>query len=674
MRLLAGLLAAAATAPGPPPRFLFELEDGSALSGTLVGPVRVRGPGEAEAIPAGEIREIQFGSRADPDREARIQALVGQLGDDDFERREAAQAELVRLGPWALAVLDRAAGDADPEIAARAAEIRRGLVEAGVRPEPGEDRIVLAHGPVAGRVADPALRADAAGRPRELPAALLRAVRWNRSEASVSWFTVRPARESGRAIPSPPYAPGEVLRADTFGSVFAGGAGTWLDPEPGPSGFDLPVHPPAHPANAGAFYSRIERRRGSPPKPLPARPVPAAIRRLAAEDFGSRAVRIDFDRRPDGTALEAGVNLADVYGPLGVTIRAAGGGSYVGTDAYEVGGPSRGLSAATADPRWQGGIEFEFSAEGAGGRRRGVSRVGLCASEVSPGGAGIRAFASDGRPLAEIRAAAQGTDFLAVESSVPISRLVSFPDPASNPNLAVDDLIFEWADDAPVSDELSLRDGSRLAGEALSADAGGIRFRWACAPGGEEFPAAGIDRLVLRGSSPAEAGAAAWRVFLPGGGSLAAARVRLGPALVEVETTWKERLAIPREAVSVLRRLGGAPLPRAPDRPVRGAGRARLRDGRVLEGRPESFDSGESLSLAESSGARREVPAEEIAEVLLGDRPEPREEPRILLTCRDGTFLPGSMESLARAAARVRTAAGTIEIPRSAIRRIDWPR
>src|SRR5262245_27012428 len=70
-------------------------------------------------------------------------ALVAQLGAEDIEQREAAQAKLVELGLPALAHLELAAGSKDPEVRARAEaailEIRRldrrRILRAELRPE-----------------------------------------------------------------------------------------------------------------------------------------------------------------------------------------------------------------------------------------------------------------------------------------------------------------------------------------------------------------------------------------------------------------------------------------------------------------------------------------------------------------------------------------------------------
>lgn len=54
--------------------------------------------------------------------DARVARLVRQLGDRAYERREAAQRELVAIGRPALPALREAAQSQDPEVASRAAE------------------------------------------------------------------------------------------------------------------------------------------------------------------------------------------------------------------------------------------------------------------------------------------------------------------------------------------------------------------------------------------------------------------------------------------------------------------------------------------------------------------------------------------------------------------------
>ncbi len=51
------------------------------------------------------------------DREAHVKALIAQLGDDDFDKREQASQALVTIGKRAVAPLQKAVKDPDLEVA-----------------------------------------------------------------------------------------------------------------------------------------------------------------------------------------------------------------------------------------------------------------------------------------------------------------------------------------------------------------------------------------------------------------------------------------------------------------------------------------------------------------------------------------------------------------------------
>ncbi len=75
-----------------------------------------------------------FFRRRTPSREdaRRMAALIRQLGDDDFVRRETASRQLLRWGPAAVLLLTQARQDPDPEIARRA-----GLCLDAIQPQAG---------------------------------------------------------------------------------------------------------------------------------------------------------------------------------------------------------------------------------------------------------------------------------------------------------------------------------------------------------------------------------------------------------------------------------------------------------------------------------------------------------------------------------------------------------
>jgi HEAT repeat protein len=67
----------------------------------------------------------------DAETEARVRALVRQLGDDSFDKRERASKALVALGGLARPFLRRAATDPDAEVARRARECLRQIDRGG---------------------------------------------------------------------------------------------------------------------------------------------------------------------------------------------------------------------------------------------------------------------------------------------------------------------------------------------------------------------------------------------------------------------------------------------------------------------------------------------------------------------------------------------------------------
>jgi hypothetical protein len=79
----------------------------------------------------------------DADR-TRIERLIKQLGDDDFDVREKTAAELVRLGPKTVPLLRRVRKDADPEVARRVADCLRQLEQGGKETAPASPSLPMA--------------------------------------------------------------------------------------------------------------------------------------------------------------------------------------------------------------------------------------------------------------------------------------------------------------------------------------------------------------------------------------------------------------------------------------------------------------------------------------------------------------------------------------------------
>lgn len=70
-------------------------------------------------IPCAEIRQIEFGLRLRPQTRQKIAAAIEQLGDPDFDRREAAMMELAGYRQRALRALEQGTHHADVEVVYR---------------------------------------------------------------------------------------------------------------------------------------------------------------------------------------------------------------------------------------------------------------------------------------------------------------------------------------------------------------------------------------------------------------------------------------------------------------------------------------------------------------------------------------------------------------------------
>lgn len=73
------------------------------------------------ALTAGETYPSR--AAATPDQEKRIQELIGQLGDADMEKRDAAATELDKIGEPIVPFLKKAMDNADPEVKERAKKL-----------------------------------------------------------------------------------------------------------------------------------------------------------------------------------------------------------------------------------------------------------------------------------------------------------------------------------------------------------------------------------------------------------------------------------------------------------------------------------------------------------------------------------------------------------------------
>jgi hypothetical protein len=91
-------------------------------------------------VPIADVIHIRIGTNSMPDLKKRIEALIAQLGDNSFQKREAASNELAKLGALAASQLHEATKSPDPEVVTRAQTL---LERLGARGETLREEDVL---------------------------------------------------------------------------------------------------------------------------------------------------------------------------------------------------------------------------------------------------------------------------------------------------------------------------------------------------------------------------------------------------------------------------------------------------------------------------------------------------------------------------------------------------
>jgi hypothetical protein len=108
-------------APAAPATPLLYLRDGSKVAGVpRLDVLEVETRYGTLKIPTAEITRVRFARRLDPALEKKVNELIQQLGDEDFDRRENAMLELRKIKLPALAGLRAATNSANEELKNRA--------------------------------------------------------------------------------------------------------------------------------------------------------------------------------------------------------------------------------------------------------------------------------------------------------------------------------------------------------------------------------------------------------------------------------------------------------------------------------------------------------------------------------------------------------------------------
>lgn len=113
------------------------LMDGAVIAGKLtVSEIEVETDFGKLTVPVSRIRSLRPGLNSHPQLGNRLKELVEELGAAQFDRRETAQKELLKLGPPARAALEERQEDRDTE---RRTRIKAILAELDERDESAED-------------------------------------------------------------------------------------------------------------------------------------------------------------------------------------------------------------------------------------------------------------------------------------------------------------------------------------------------------------------------------------------------------------------------------------------------------------------------------------------------------------------------------------------------------
>ena len=238
---------------------------------------------------------------------------------------------------------------------------------------------------------------------------------------------------------------------------------------------------------------------------------------------------IDFETDDRGQPIKSGAPLNRAFQRWGCTLATSARNSDVAADTYVVEGRSRGNSASTRNPRWEGTITVTFHEPGRPDSPAGVRVVGCWAAAVQRDGTALQAYDRNGELIGEIRSRRGPCELLALRSRTPIAFARIAPDPAIDANYTIDDLFFDHPRGfGRVQDRRRWRVRTRR-GEHIACDA--LRFD------GEQFELRGlpaglpdlrrtadqVTRIVWPGSVERSAPAASPLLMLADGQTLALA-------------------------------------------------------------------------------------------------------------------------------------------------------
>lgn len=169
---------------------------------------------------------------------------------------------------------------------------------------------------------------------------------------------------------------------------------------------------------------------------------PAGFRRIEAKDFPPGCVEEAFETAPGGRRLTAGENIEKLFVSKGFVLSTSIATSHVSVNDFTVHGKSRGLSAATHQPLFQGEVTIRFCKPGHENIPAGVTHFGLWIAHVMPRGTMLVAYDLRGRELGNVQTTREGHEFLAFQSSVPVHRIKVVPNLQIDPDFTLDDFLY----------------------------------------------------------------------------------------------------------------------------------------------------------------------------------------------------------------------------------------
>ncbi|MCH7725305.1 MAG: protein kinase, partial [Planctomycetes bacterium] len=189
-----------------------------------------------------------------------------------------------------------------------------------------------------------------------------------------------------------------------------------------------------------------------PPQAEPVKPVEPkndrdkGVIQIPRDDdklFPAKVKRIDFSHDASGKAIGPGEDISADFIALGCTLETSFKTSFVTATPYNIGGRSRGFSAANHNPMYQGTMTIRFCKPGDAKAPAAVTIVGFWIGHVSPQGAEIEFYDHMNKKISSLLTTKNGREFIAVRSKTPIAYLRIVPDMDIDPDFAIDDLVFD---------------------------------------------------------------------------------------------------------------------------------------------------------------------------------------------------------------------------------------